>query len=318
MKITMRDKVILLVAAAMLCGFGEYKMVLTPMQNRIVALEEEKETAKGLLTDITPLLEESEKLTVKENQLKSRIETIKSSDLGNTVTNEEFLVFLGNSTAKNNVNVTGFNNLGLTIENDVYKMLIDMELKGNGADINKVLTDIENLGVKYSIGSVSYRQNEQYDYLKRFYDDLTDLPWYEEPDEEEIEEYNKENNPEVSDDLVEDEGFNTDTYFPEFDTGLDTTVPEQTKPDLSPTPSPEITPEPPKSIDERLDQLLDLMAFKYGNTGYEVRLLTNNRYEYKEGQDMRLAVTLCLIMFDEPVLGNADLFETENSEYGVL
>ena len=52
-------------------------------------------------------------------------------------------------------------------------MLIDMELKGNGADINKVLTDIENLGVKYSIGSVSYRQNEQYDYLKRFYDDLT-------------------------------------------------------------------------------------------------------------------------------------------------
>ena len=313
----MRDKVILLIVSAMLCGFGEYKMIITPMQERIAALETEKETAKGLLTDITPLLEESQKLTAKENQLKSRIETIKSSGVGKTVTNEEFLVFLGNSTAKNNVNVTGFNNLGLTIENDVYKMLIDMELKGNGADINNVLTDIENLGVKYSIGSVSYRQNEQYDYLKRFYDDLTDLPWYEEPDEEEIEEYNKQNNPELPDDTMQ-EGFYQEDNYPDFNYGQDTTPGTPTPDYTQPTPSPENTPEPPKSIDERLDQLLELMAFKYGDTGYEVRLLTNNKYEYKEGQDMRLAITLCLIMFDEPVLGNANLYETEIDEYGVL
>ena len=33
---------------------------------------------------------------------------------------------------------------------------------------------------------------------------------------------------------------------------------------------------------------------------------------------MRLAITLCLIMFDEPILGNANLYETEIDEYGVL
>lgn len=316
MKITMRDKVILVIVAAGICAWGEYKMMFTPMQEKIISLQQETEAVKGLLTDITPLLEESEKLSKKENQLKKRIETIKASDHGRTVTNEEFLVFLGNSTAKNNVNVTGFNNLGLTVENDVYKMHIDMELKGSGNDINNVLTDIEKMGVKYSVGSVSYRQNEQYDYLKRFYDDLTDLPWYEDPDEEEIEEFNKQNNQEQSEDFAIEDNFDINTYYPEIDISPDIAVPEPSEPQESTTS--EEAAETPKSIDERIDQLLKLMAFSPGNIGYEIELLTNNNYEYKEGQDMRLAITLCIIMFDEPIPGNILLYETENGENGVL
>ncbi|MBS7306106.1 MAG: hypothetical protein KIG39_05535 [Lachnospiraceae bacterium] len=313
MKLTMRDKIILLLVVACVCAWGGYKTVFTPMQNKIVSLEAEKETAKGLLTDITPLIKEAEKLTAKEKDLKNRIETIKSSDLGKTATNEELLVYIGNSTARHNVNVTGFNNLGLTVENDVYKMLIDMELKGKGNDINNVLKDIESMGVKYSVGSVSYRQNEQYDYLKRFYDYLTDLPWYEEPDEEEIEEFNKQNQEDIGiGDIIGEDVFVPDTFYPVPDTEIPDVLVPDTVPEISPVP------ESPKSIDERLDQLLELMSFRYGNTGYELMLLTDNNYEYKEGQDMRLAITLCFIMFDEPASGNSIVFETENEDYGVL
>lgn len=310
MKLTMRDKVLLLLAAACLCAWGEYNLVLKPIRTEIVSLRQEKDTAKGLLSDISPLLRETAKLKETENQLKDHIETIKSSDLGKTITNEEFLVFIGNSTAKNNVNVTGYNNLGIVAENDIYKMIIDMEMKGSGADINKVLTDMDSLGIKYSIGSVSYRQNEQYDYLKRFYDDLTDLPWYEEPDEEEIEEYNKKQQEILGEFEIPDE----ELFVPEQNQGV--IIPELVVP--SPEPIPEQTPEPPKNIDERLDQLLELTAYRYGNTGYEVKLLTNNNYEYKEGQDMRLAITVCLIMFDEPAPGETIFYEMGEGNYGIL
>ena len=306
MKITMRDKIVLLIIATMICGWGEYKLICNPMQERINELNEEKEIAKGLLTDITPLLKESEKLKVKENQLISRIDAIKSSGMGKTVTNEDFLMFLGNSTAKNNVKVTGFNNLGVTSENDVYKMLIDMELRGNGADINNVLSDFDNMGVKYSVGSVSYRQNQKFDYLKRFYDDDTELPWYEEPDEEEIAKFNMENTPPTSDDFF-GEHLTDEENYPEFDYSQDLspdiTVPEQTEP----TPEPKPAPEEPKSIDDRIEQLLELTDFSKNCTNYGVKFLTNNSSVYKEGQDMRLAITVCLIMFDEPVLNSTTL-----------
>jgi len=316
LRITMRDKVILVVTAALLCAWGEYNMILEPMQKKIVTLQKEKEAAKGLLTDITPLVEESEKLKIKENQLKNSIETIKTSDVGKTMTNEEFLVFIGDSTSKNNVNVTGFNNLGLTTENGIYKMIIDMELKGNSADINKVLTDIDNMGIKYSVGSLSFRQDEQYDYLKRFYDDLTDLPWYEEPDEEEIEEFKKENEDDSRDDSsTENEDISApDIYYPDFSPYPDSSVPEYVPSTPSPTPEPDV----PKSIDERIDRLLEMTSFKIRSNNYEIKLLTNNDYSYKDGQNMRLAITMCLIMFDEPGLESTVIYETETDEHGTL
>lgn len=310
MKITMRDKVILILLAACICVWGEYKMVLKPMHSQLVSLTDEKETAKELTADVSPLLAEMSKLKAKEGQLKNHIESIKSSDICKTITNEEFLVFVGNSTAKNNVAVTGYNNLGVVSDNDIYKMIVDMEMKGSGDDINKVLTEMDDLGIKYSIGSVSYRQNEQYDYLKRFYDDLTELPWYKEPDEKEIEEYNKEQQGTDEEIIIPD----VEMFLPEQNIEPEIIAPEV----IQPTPTPVPTPEAPKNLDERIDQLLELMAYRYGNTGYEVQLLTNNKYEYKEGQDMRLAITVCLIMFDEPAPGETLFYDMGDGNYGIL
>ena len=103
---------------------------------------------------------------------------------GITATNEEFLVFLGNSAKENNVAVSGFNELGTEVKGGIYRTVFDFELKGSSVDINKVLEDINNMGIKCSFGSVSYRQNEGFDYLKRFFDDISELPWYKEKEDD--------------------------------------------------------------------------------------------------------------------------------------
>lgn len=138
-------------------------------------LEQNKAEVEGQSGDITPLEEKSEKLRSEEKKLKDSVDNIKKLSGGLTTTNEEFLVFLGKSAEENNVAVSGFTDLGTTDTDGIYRSTFDFELKGSGADINKVLEDINNIGIKCSYGSVSFRQNEKYDYLKRFFDDLSDL-----------------------------------------------------------------------------------------------------------------------------------------------
>ena len=177
MAVTLRDKFILLFLAFLLTIYGGYKAMWIPTNTTIAELEKQKENVKGQAGDIKPLLEKSEALKNREKALRSSVNNIKELSGGLTMTNEEFLVFLGKTTEKNNVQVSGFNDLGVVNTDGIYRSIFDFEVKGNSVDINKVLEDINNIGIKCSYGSVSYRQNEQYDYLKRFFDDLSDLPW---------------------------------------------------------------------------------------------------------------------------------------------
>ncbi len=320
MKLTVRDKIIVLVLA--LCGviYCFYNYVFVPLEGRVGELNKAKAEVEGFASDITPLLEQSKTLETDRNRLRISVDNVRTLASGYTATNEEFLLFLGEKTEANKVAVTGFNELGIENKSGVYKTYFDFELRGNTVDINKVLEDIENMGIKYSIGSVSFRQDETYDYLKRFYDDMTTLQWYKEPeeDEEEAKAQSKEPAKEQA-----EEPPKTSTYTePNRGTssGGDTiTVPEQAPvqtPVLNPTPTP--TPEsekpeekPDENINDRLDDLLKETAYssqKYSfnylvnqNKGYSISFLANDKQvEYKSGQDMRLAVTVCLIMFNEP------------------
>ena len=173
MAVTLRDKFILLFLAFLLAIYGGYKAMWIPTNTKIAELEKQKENVKGQAGDIKPLLEKSEALKNREKALRSSVNNIKELSGGLTMTNEEFLVFLGKTTEKNNVQVSGFNDLGVVNTDGIYRSIFDFEVKGNSVDINKVLEDINNIGIKCSYGSVSYRQNEQYDYLKRFFDDLS-------------------------------------------------------------------------------------------------------------------------------------------------
>ena len=323
MKLTVRDKVILIVLGIAVLVFGVYKVLFVPTTVKIAELNNSKAEVEALSADITPVLEQKNKLKAREKELIGIANGIKSDDGSPTATNEEFLVFLGESTAKNNVQVTGFNDLGMTEEDGVYTATFDFELRGLAYNINNVLSEIDNLGIRTSYGSVSFRQNEDYEYLKRYFDNITALPWYTEPEEKE-EPSEEQTDEETNEDEVPTVEIPPATLLPE----IPQTVPSAPS-IITPVPSvPEPKQEEPKkedrTINDRLNSLLEQTSTKSNN--YKVVFLTNTieapvvtipsaeepmldivpstendvfvpHYGLRE---MRLAVTVKIIMFSEP------------------
>ena len=309
MTLTFRDKIILLVLAFAVCIYGGYQTLWLPTTAKITELEEKKQSIENLAGDLEPLLQETEKLKKTEKEVKTGVNNIKSLSGGLTATNEEFLVFLGDSAKENNVMVSGFNELGTEVKDGIYRTVLDFELKGNGANINKVLEDINNMGIKCSFGSISYRQNEVYNYLKRFFDDLSELPWYKEEPEEESENTEQDN--------AEDETVSPEQAIPQ--------LPVIQTPVITDTPTDTVLPptedQRPERIEDRLDDLLKETSYS-GNKPYKVVFLSNSQNklkpEYKVGQQMRLNVTVCLIMYNEPSQETSFLNKTERDANAVL
>ena len=320
MTLTFRDKIILLVLAFAVGIYVGYQALWVPATAKIAELEENKQSIQNLAGDLEPLLEETERLKKAEKEVKDSVNNIKSLSGGLTATNEEFLVFLGDSAKENNVIVSGFNDLGTEAKDGIYRTVFDFELKGSSVDINKVLEDINNMGIKCSFGSISYRQNEGYDYLKRFFDDLSELPWYKEKEDEEEKTDEQQEQQETS---------KAETPVP--GTGAEQ-IPQQQAPVTPDTPADSATPpaedKQPESIEDRLNDLLQQTSYKAQTsyrtqTPYKVVFLTNTNAEqptaeYKAGQQMKLNVTVCLIMYNEPSFENSFLNKTESDSDAIL
>ena len=318
MTLTLRDKCILIFLLFAVCLCGGYHSLWRPARERIAMLEENKSEVAGKAGNIAPLREQTQKLQKEAKELEDSVSNIKKLSGGFTTTNEEFLVFLGQSAKENNVAITGFNDLGLTNQDGIYRAVFDFELKGNSVDINKVLEDIGNISIKCSYGSFTYRQDEEYDYLKRFFDGFTELPWYKEPDEEDKEEIpDKVYEPEV---VIEPSVPNYVPVLPAAPTAVPTETPtEAPRVILSEEPKPtEAVPEEnkPRSIEERINELLKETSMQ--EVSYKVIRLTNTEPIYKKGQDMRLSVTVCFVMYTEPSSETSFLKHTGSEENEVL
>ena len=311
MTVTLRDKFILLVLAFALLVYGGYKTLWIPATEKIALLEQNKAEVEGQSGDITPLEEKSEKLRSEEKELKDSVDNIKKLSGGLTTTNEEFLVFLGKSAEENNVAVSGFTDLGTTDTDGIYRSTFDFELKGSSADINKVLEDINNIGIKCSYGSVSFRQNEKYDYLKRFFDDLSDLPWYKEPEKDDAAN-DAEAIPEIK--LPE---ITIPEYIPDYDLTPQPDEPAALPQPTEPSEKEETPKDEPKSIEERLNDLLEQTSAK-NMPPYRITFLANSSDSYKSVQNMRLSVTVCFIMYNEPSRETSFLNNTESGDNAIL
>lgn len=315
MTLTFRDKIILLVLAFGVCVYGGYKSLWIANAEKITTLEQHKQSIENLAGDLEPLKEEKIRLEKAEKEAKDSVNNIKNLSGGLTATNEEFLVFLGNSAKENNVAVSGFNELGTEVKGGIYRTVFDFELKGSSVDINKVLEDINNMGIKCSFGSVSYRQNEGFDYLKRFFDDISELPWYKEKEDDD-----KNNKSEREDEKLKPEI----TEKPSFDSGIE--KPPLNLPEYIPDNPPEVINPPaqedkPKTIEERLNELLT-QTHVSSIKPYKVVFLTNvnseKKTEFKLGQQMKLNVTVCLVMYNEPSIENSFLNKTESDSDEIL
>jgi hypothetical protein len=329
MNLTVRDRYIILALIVILTCYGVYKMVWLPTNSQIANLKVEKTEAEALAGDISPLLEKSKELEQMKKELSLRTDEIKQTVSKMTATKEEFLVFLGNSSVENKVQVISFDDLGTTSEDGIFKAMFDFELRGSSEGIVNVINDINSMGVQCSFGSISYRQNEEYVYLKRFFDDITSLPWYEEPEktEEEDDGKNEEDIEEKEEHIPEE---TIDPSLPTIISPPDSAViPDTPKlPEQTPPPVTEETLPPneePKSLEDRLDDLLSQTSYKASTAGYKVVFLTNTQtnnldimdngsFVSSNNNEMRLAVTVCLVMFNEPSFETSILNENEAKE----
>ena len=187
MKLTLRDKVIVLALLLAIAIYGGYQMLWTPLGEKISELETSKSKVEGFTADITPLLEQSKALSAEKNRLEQSVDTLKETK-SKTLTKEEFLLYLGKKTTSSGVKLLTFNDFGTEEKGGIYKAKFDFELQGSAASINSILSAIDQMGVKYSVASLSFRQDKDYDYLKRFFDSTTKLPWYQAAETEEQQE----------------------------------------------------------------------------------------------------------------------------------
>lgn len=304
MKLRFRDKAIVVV---LLCSFAVYLVfnyIVVPADKEADKLKEKKEKVEALLSDIEPLLQETEKKKTQRKKASEKLEVIKSEKAFKTATSEEFLVFLGKNAEENNVKVTGFSDLGNTSEDGIYKAYYDIELSGTPFALTHVVEALDTMGINYSVGSVSFRQDKEYDYLKRFFDAYTNLAWYTEPEEEKKEEVKT---GEASEGLPAEQAPSEQIKPPQTENIQP--QPEQNKPIQKDEAVEAETVEPgdnkgfvmpdDNSIEDRLNELLRTSCF---NRAYKVKPLTNTTViaEAAYTDEMRLSFTICLTMFNEP------------------
>ena len=289
MKLTLRDRFVLLFLILGLASFFAVKLIIKPLGIRIEDLRTEKVETLGLKTDISPLIEQSKKLKTQDDTLKENVDNIRNANGGKTLTVEEFLVFLGNSTKRNDVSVLDFSDVEQKQTDGLYRSVFDFEIRGKSKDIGKVLDEIESMGIKCSYGSLSYRQNAEYDYLMRFFDLFTELPWYKEKEDED----NQATEEAVLED-VQENLIRPDISIPELplEEGNDTANEQEILPENK-----------NEDINERLNRLLEQISYSTKESGMTLiaKKTANN------SQDMRLAVTVCFIMFTEPSEGHSIL-----------
>lgn len=314
MKLTVRDRLILCVVAILIGVFGCAKLIWQPLSSKIIAMKNERAELKLTLTDKSPLEQTLKQLHIDNESLTKQISKIKGADTAKTLTKEEFLVFISNAAQKNDAEIIRFNDLGMENQNGVWKATFDFQIRGTLSNINTICEKIDMTGIRYSIGSMSLRQNEKYPYLERSFDQFSNLEWYIDPVKPK----------EDSQDITPNE---ESLILPHEE--ITPTIPvspdvlEESIPDSTPTPSPTPTLPPMPDTDngditDRLNELLELT--NYSTPAYKFMFLSDSiNFEPSFSVDndnddvMTIAITLQLIMYEKPIVG-ASIIITEEGE----
>lgn len=309
MKIKFRDKIIALVLISIFAIYAVFNYIVIPANKEVDKLKEKKEKVAAILSDIEPLLKETEEKEAQKAEAQKKYDQIKFEEASKTATSEEFLVYIGKNAEENNVKVTGFSDLGSIYDDGIYRAYYDIELSGTPFSINRVIKELDKMGIVCSVGSVSFRQDKEYDYLNRFFDFETNLKWYTEPEEEEETESTEKEEPPGEIETAEPKPgeIKPAETIPPIPVTPPPASNEQQDPPVHKNEEPQ-TKEPDshegfvvpdeESIENRLDDLLKLRS---SNSRYKVIPLANTVVsENPYTDEMRLSFTVCLVMFSEP------------------
>lgn len=179
MKITgIREKAICCVFIIVVLAGMLYQLCWNNIYTRIVTQSETASKINEDVADLTAVEDSRNRLKETAQQLRSDISEKQNSYTGNGITKEEFMVYFNNTTSAYNLKVMSFAYQGGEQLDSVTKMKYAAEVRGSMDNLNNLVQSFDQMGIKYSVGDISLRQDGTYGYLKRYYDTISDFSWY--------------------------------------------------------------------------------------------------------------------------------------------
>ena len=301
-----KKRIAVYVLAAAVLGVCIFNFIILPSINKIKINDTQRITLKSQIGDMTPLDNKINELTENNNSLIANIDYIKSQNTDMTMNREEFLVFLGKYMNEYSVNMVKFSDLGTEEDNETYKSTYDLQMRGTFANLNNVLKMINATGIRYSVCSLSLREDKSEEYLKRYFDDYTNLPWYKKAEPTPTPTPEPSPTPGIEPTPAQIVLPN-DTYM--YNGHIEYNNEILNTPEPTPTPEPAI--EPPEQEEPTENQFENTSA----NNTYRIQLLDNKNgmsfddfSSYKKYEEMTLNITIQFVMYQNP----------NNSENNVL
>ena len=321
-KISVRERFILCALALCLGSYLGYTCLWQPARAELSVLSEQERALKATIGDQTPLDAKLSELELQNRELQNSIEAHKALQGKKTLNKEDFLVYLGRQCNENKVNLIQFSDLGTQEENNVWQVQMHFELRGTLPRLNRICESIQSIGIRYSVGGLTLRQDKESEYLRRYFDSVSKLEWYQyEPPEEKEEE--EETRKEATHDPTATPEPAVPFQIPQFTAPPAVSAPPTALPTATATPmsSPEPTIEPTYEPEEKAadqpDQLLEQTSV--GNRAYWVMPLSNTAKPADFSNDvMRLDITIQFTVYHDPQDDSNSFLNQQEGGNGIL
>lgn len=173
-----RDKALLAIILVVAILSGVWYLAITPIREATAAVNNEIATVEGKVDNIDSLNQRISNLTTSDMKLSEKLKAQATSN-SRTINKQEFVLFLTNKCKDNQVELTRFDDLGTVNDGKgVWRSTYDFQVRASHADILKICSEIDALGIDYNVTSISLRQNLQLSWTERASDNSTRLPWY--------------------------------------------------------------------------------------------------------------------------------------------
>lgn len=185
-EVTERDKVLLIVLAIIVAFYLVYSFGYKNLKAYGEELKHELSSLEKSVPDIESLRVEEESYDSQIEEIDTKIDTIKLEGGSGAINKQGLLQYISEWAETFDVDVIRFKEIDNSEANGVWRTRYEIQLGGSLNDLVVMANKLDDLNISYNVLSMSLRQLMDHPWLKRGYEDLSDLPWmnFEKEDEE--------------------------------------------------------------------------------------------------------------------------------------
>ncbi len=172
-----------IIAAALVLVFVIFvKLIFLPIISFGQTQSEKAANLRKSTGYVDELNEELSSLESRRQKLTATVMEINDNERQNRTNAAKMLDWLGLEAKAYYLDIISFNEPeSSTSDGRVTETTLSWELRGPIPNLYKFIEDLDELGIKHSVGSINLRIDEDYDFLGRYYDAVTSIPWYSDP-----------------------------------------------------------------------------------------------------------------------------------------